>query len=465
MLSFGVPGSTRAHRVLLFVLTVVVACARGETSTSRPRGFLLLVLDTLRADRLSVYGNPRQTSPTIDALAADGIVFERAQSLAPWTLPSFLGLLSGSYPAGRQLGTSLVESLEDAGYGTAAFTEGGFVSRVFGMDRGFDLWWEEEGVVRLDAEGGGRSGIEHTFQAAIDWLERNHERPFFLMVHTYEPHLPYRRREYVSEIDRGTLSATFEIAHHRAIRDGRLEAGSSEVDYVRALYDGGVRAADRGVGRLLEALAEAGLSDEVVVVVTSDHGEDLGDRDPRILGGHGHGLHDELLRVPLVVYDPHHDYPIDSITDQVRLIDVLPTLLELAGVQPPAGIAGRSLVPMMLGDELGNRFAYAGFPHGRYPERFAAVSDGRWKLIANLASDRAVPRLELYDLTRDPEERHNLVHENRQERNRLAGALAREQEAIRRLAASSYQPAAELSDRHREQLRALGYLDGEAAPD
>jgi hypothetical protein len=194
----------------LALLLPSAGCGRNE----RPRGIVLVVIDTLRADHLSAYGNPRPVSPHIDALARNGVLFEDAFTHAPWTLPAFVGLLSGSYPSrrvfDRRLEVSEVEALRDAGFATAAFTEGGFVSSYFGIDRGFQTFEAREAAVHLQGADvaerpGAPGGIEHTFAAAGAWLRAHSGRRFFLMVHTYEVHVPYLQTDLAQGLPRGTL--------------------------------------------------------------------------------------------------------------------------------------------------------------------------------------------------------------------------------------------------------------------
>jgi arylsulfatase A-like enzyme len=460
-----------ALRASLALALLLAACGGPAGPPERPRGIVLIVLDTLRADGLSAYGNPRGTSPALDALAARGVLFENAVSHAPWTLPSFIGLLSGRYPSRAvfsegALQTSLLEALRGAGWRTAAFTEGGYVSKHFGIDRGFETFQEEEGKTRLVLGGRptqGSGGIERTFDGAIAWLRQPDSRPFFLLVHTYEIHFPYRRRDYADGLPHGKLGETYEEPQRTAIRKGALRVGEEERAYARALYDGGVRTADAHVGRLLGALEETGLAGDTVVAVTSDHGEDLGGRDAKALGEHGHQLYDELLRVPLILVHPRADWPARRIDAQVRLVDVVPTLLELAGVERPPGLSGASLVPVLRGVEKGTRLAYAELrrsPWNEHPR--AAVRDGRHKLIANLLPRRAGwPEVEFYDLSRDPGERENLVGLRHEALDALTARLAKEREELGREGGLEVPGERDLPAELRERLEALGYLETE----
>jgi arylsulfatase A-like enzyme len=444
------------------------ACACGAPPAPEPpAGVVLIVLDTLRADGLSAYGNPRPTSPAIDRLAQEGVLFEQVVSHAAWTLPGFIGLLTGRYPSEAVFGegrlrASLVEPLRRAGFVTAAFTEGAYVSEHFGMDRGFEDFWEHPSKVRVPAAGGRDAepgGVERTFAAAIAWLERNADARFFLMVHTYEPHIPYRRRDFAEGLPPGRLPGpTYEVGYAGAIRQGELRVGRTEREYVRALYDGGVLASDAQVGRLLAALERLGVAERTVVALTSDHGEDLGGRNPRHLGLHQHQVYDDLLRVPLIVRDPRRDWPVRRVSAQVRLVDVMPTLLELAGLDAPEALDGRSLVPLMEGRRDPQRLAFAELrTKGGH---VAAVRTERRKLIENLPPrPRRVPQFEFYDLENDPGEHVNLATDSNARMRELAESLRGQREAIEAAGGVDLDVNDDVDEETRRQLEALGYVE------
>jgi arylsulfatase A-like enzyme len=365
-----------------------------------------------------------------------------------------------------RLQTSLLDALRAAGWRTAAFTEGGYVSRHFGIDRGFERFEEEEGKTRLALQPRPTQGagtIERTFDAAIAWLREPHPEPFFLLVHTYEIHFPYRRRNYTEGLSSGKLGPTYEEKQRLAIRKGALRFGDEERAYVRALYDGGVHTADAQVQRLLDALEETGLAGDTVVIVTSDHGEDLGGRDPRALGEHGHQLYDELLRVPLILVHPHASWPAQRIGAQVRLVDVMPTVLALAGIDAPPGLSGTSLLPVLRGQETSARLAYAELrrsPWNEHPR--AAVRDVRHKLIANLMPRAAGwPEVEFYDLGRDPGERENLVGIRHEALDALTARLEEQRAALHEQGGLEIPAEQDLPATLRERLEALGYVEKE----
>jgi arylsulfatase A-like enzyme len=446
----------RITRAAALGACLLVCAACGER---RPGAVVLVVLDTLRSDRLSCYGNPRRTSPEIDALAARGVLFERVVTSATWTLPSFVSILTGRQPTkqdfDRTLGHSLVERLQEAGWKTAAFTEGGYVSREFRLDRGFDDWWEEYGIApRAD----GAQGIERTFGAVEGWLHEHATERFFVLVHTYEVHIPYRRRGYAKDFDHGTLGESFEVADAQRVRDGSLAFGPKEREYVEALYDGGVANADAYVGRLLRLLEEIGRAGDTLVVVTSDHGEDLGEREPARPGSHGHTLYQDELRVPLILYDPTAGFGSLRIPTQVRSIDVLPTVLDRVGVAPPPDLDGHSLVPVMRGEETAHRTAYSTIPRS-YFVRKAALVEYPHKLIENFPPREPGERpLELYDLEADPAEQVDRAALDPERVHRMQAALEAQRDARDQQGGRSNFDRPTQGDGLTERLRALGYV-------
>ena len=448
----------------------LAASCGGSPPPDSPRGVVLVLLDTVRADHLGSYGYERPTSPHLDALAAEGVRFESALASAPWTLPSVAAILAGQYSERAWNGfltKSLVEDLQRAGVRTAAFTEGVFVSERFGFDRGFDAWSEKEGNLpmrrrdgRPASEPGG--GIDHTFAAAEAWLAENADAPFFLLIHTYEPHAPYTHRRFAKDLDPGRLGETFSLRDLQALRDGELELTEGELRYVTALYDGDLERTDRALGGLLETLKQLDLSNRVAVIVTSDHGEDLGSRYARNRFDHGHALRDELMKVPLVLYDPARDDGGRVVEAPVRSIDILPTVAELLGVPVPGDHAdGRSLVGLLDGEEQDERLALLG--QTRWGPRRVGLRTADHKYIHTVPSRReetalepSPPRRQLYDLGADPGETRNLVRERPELATALFELLAEEHPGTARRVG---QDLGDESDPDwKARLEALGYV-------
>lgn len=390
---------------------------------------VLVVLDTLRADRLSCYGHPLETSPRLDRWAAQSAVrFANVVAPAPWTLPSHASLFTGldalrhgfnfwgAAPPSLEMGA---EILHRNGYTTAAFTGGGILRPAFGFAQGFDTF---------DYWGEPRSAdeIEWVFGNARRWLDTNRQRTFFLFVHTYEMHAPHRRRQpYFDELAHaaGVEPAPFDLAllthpWHDLIAPGdyfvvdrpgaegwTADLTDAELETVGLMYDSAVSTVDEEVGRLLDHIRSLGLSGRTLVIVTSDHGEALGE-DGR--AGHLY-LDDYNLMVPLIFELPGKADAGTVVDTQVRLVDLLPTILDVVGIDPPEAIDGRSLLPVVTdpSSEFPDRaWAYAASSnHGlalRIENRLKYVfPDPAWAEVAH--------RERLFDLDSDPDEDRDLA--------------------------------------------------------
>ncbi len=336
------------------------------------RGYILISIDTLRADHLGCYGYSRDTSPFIDSLAARGAVFENAYAQLPGTLPSHMSMFTGLYPAehgvyppngvlSEEIKT-LPEILSAGGFRTAGHTEGGYVDGSYGFARGFAEFNDESYEVECD--------VERTLARGMDFLERLGESErFFLFLHTYAVHDPYPdvrlpdnfhfpMKTYGKPFWPGGLpaDAVEPTGPHLAELNRRGAMPREEIlDYYRAVYDAQIRYLDDLLRDFFARLESLGLSDDVTVVITSDHGEEFAE--------HGRLLHEqvyrEALHVPLIVLHPGLAEG-RRVPELVESIDIAPTLMELAGVEPPAPVSGRSLLPLLTGSAPdGPREAYA----------------------------------------------------------------------------------------------------------
>jgi arylsulfatase A-like enzyme len=319
---------------------------------------LLISIDTLRADHLGSYGYALPTTPTIDRrLAARGVTFEQVYSQSPKTTPSHMTMLTGLAPCahgiemwqgdtrGHVLNSrvhTLAEVLKNAGYATAAFTDGGHLHPSRGFDQGFDLY---------------RTG--HPLERALDWIDGHHHRKWFVFFHTYEVHDPYiPPAGLIAQFDpdyRGPILGV--VQRLRDAHDGWEHShdlfwasvdvhDARDVRFVARLYDAGVRAMDEStIAPLLDRLDALGVADDTLVVFTSDHGEAFGE--------HGRFLHDDLyattLRVPLILRFPDRLPAGRRADSEVGVIDIMPTVLDLLGVPAPDTVQGRSLLPLLDG--------------------------------------------------------------------------------------------------------------------
>ena len=364
-------------RLLLAAGVLAHSCAMEPRE---PVGIVLITLDTARADRLSPYGFGDVAMPALERLAREGVVFDQATTVAPLTLPAHTSLLTGLLPprhgvrenASAPLSNdhvTLAEILAARGFRTGAFVG----SAILNADRGLGQGFQEYGNVSRDSlaqppslGGGAQRRGAAVMDDAIRWLRKVGDSPFFLWTHLYDPHRPYQAPE------------PFASRHDPYV---------AEIAY-----------ADSQIGRLLHALDERALLDRVIVIVTADHGESLGEHREM---DHGIFLYESVLRVPLIVRAP--GVAPRRVADLVRLTDVMPTVLDLLRLPLPA-LDGTSLVDVMRGHGGPELEAYA---ESLYPERHG------WAPLFSLRSDRFkfidAPRPELYDLRLDPFEERNIV--------------------------------------------------------
>jgi arylsulfatase A-like enzyme len=430
--------------------------AAAPASAGPPANVLLYVIDTLRADHLGCYGYDLPTSPRIDALAREGILFERVVAQSSWTRPAVASILTGldahahrvmglrqSLPAGVP---TLAEILAARGYATAAWITNVNVSAPFGFGRGFASF-------EYLAEDVGRESThvlsDELTRRAVRWLATRDTRPFFLYVHASDPHAPYTAApELRGRFRRGAAAeeASDAAALRRKLDQDAASLTPAEVRELAAAYDAEIAFNDSQLGLLLDEIDRLGLRDSTLVVVTADHGEELRDH-----GGVGHGytLYEEVIRVPLVVRLPDGAHAGERRTSLARQIDVLPTILGRLGIPAPSGLAGRALVDEP-DDAPHDLEAYS---HTRLSRReVAAVVGGSWKAIRYLGSP--IVREEVFDLAADPGERRNLAAE----RPVLAGYGTSE---IRRAEAAPGEaaPTRPLDADTERRLRALGYAE------
>jgi len=461
-----------ALALLLLVGGVRGAGALDAWLASRGPNLVMISIDTLRADRLGAYGYSLPTSPRLDRLAAEGVLVEDVYSQSPKTTPSHMTLLTSLYPCvhGVELWWhdqpahvlspavyTLAEVLKNAGYATVAFTGGGQVDRSRGFDQGFD-----------------RYSHGQELEKTLHWLDTHRRGKFFLFFHTYMVHDPYVHplrwvRLFDAEYRGGVLDTVERLLREEDGRGGpevysenrheRFWASvrhddPADVQFVARLYDAGIRRMDETVlGPLLDRLDALGLSDNTLVVFTSDHGEAFAEH-----GHFGHDdLHGETLRVPLVLRFPGRLAAGRRVAGRARLLDVMPTVLDLLAVPAPPLVQGRSLGPQLTrqsdstdGEAVVSEYDQRGA--GRVHE---SVRRGRLSYIVEDNHEH------LFDLVDDPGEANDLVNTRPTETAALRTVLAGWGEECRGLA-SRFGPGDVIvrpdAERAR-QLRALGYVE------
>lgn len=433
--------------------TTPSSAPKAAESPQTPTSLVLISIDTLRSDHVGTYGGEVDT-PHLDALAAEGIVFERAYSHVPLTLPAHLSMLTGLLPTRHGVRDNIgyrspteglpyvPQLLSQKGYGTAAAVSARVLQGDGGLALGFDLYDDALGAEgqsasgrvagrrvagRRDADRRGAGGVQRVGGATLDavgpWLAQQQGRgaPFFLFVHFFEPHTPYAPPSPFAE------------------------------RYGAASYTGEVAQADALVGELVDELKRLGLYDESAVLVLSDHGEGLGDHGEE---EHGLLLYRESLQVPMILRLPKGASGGERVATPVGLVDVAPTLLQLAGSTLPADLDGQSLLSTLDGAERGPVYSETFYPRLHFGwSELTSLVDGPHHYIQGPSNAPFAP--ELYDLVVDPTEQVDLMPSQRQLARNMRDQLAALDEEL--------EAPGQVTPAQRRQLAALGYV-GDVGP-
>jgi len=458
----GTPAAAGWRALVASVLSLcALACGSPEP---RDRSVVLVVVDALRADHLSLHGYERRTSPELERLATTGLVFEHAYATSPWTLPTFGSLLTGLYPSAHGAGIGVSETAEDegakttgsgrfltlrtgvptvaealaaSGYLTGAIVSNPFLDPGFGLDRGFAHY------DNFPTDNASHRPADRAVDEALEWVEAAGNTPFFLLLHLFEPHLEYDAPEPF----RGRFTASVEfdgeypVSGLWDIRSRVPDMSGAERSFIRAAYDEEIAFVDQQIGRLADELAQRGVLDRGLLVVTADHGEELFEHEGF---EHGHALWDEVLRVPLLLFGA--GVPSGRRSEAVSSVDVAPTLLAFAGVDFADGLPGVDLLSEAPTSTT-NRPLVA--------ERTLPASERtallRWPF--KVIIDREGVRL--FNLARDPGESFNLADGDSERAQEMVEELA---QMISTMGGGAGLAEAELDERLIRRLRALGYL-------
>jgi arylsulfatase A-like enzyme len=432
------------------LLVTAVGCAEQAARPSDEGGagatpnVVLIVVDTLRSDHMGLYGYERATTPRIDDLSADAVVFRQAVATTSWTTPSMASILTSRYPTEVSPEyppvvlpdhvLRLPQLFRERGQVTGAVVSHLLVGRELQFDVGFDSFDQEEARGHDHVSSPGVTG------RAIAFLEQHRDEPFFLFVHYFDPHYNFLRHEGFdfSSDYAGPVSSGMPI---RELERLAPELEPADWEFVRALYDSEIAFTDHYIGLLLRRLEELELYRDALVVLTADHGEEFGERD---LIGHGHHLHGEVVNVPLVIKPPGGaEHRI--VETPVSLIDLAPTICELSGVTWPAEHL-RHGVPIPIDADV----AFEGAPViSELGPAHTVLADG-WKLM----TADTVGGTRLYRLTEDPAERRDVIGEDTETASRLRLELERWSAALQPECDGT---TPEFSEEQRDKLRALGY--------
>ncbi|HUL14546.1 MAG TPA: sulfatase-like hydrolase/transferase [Terriglobales bacterium] len=421
---------------VLLILVSLGLPARATPATKAPPNVVLFTLDTLRADHLGCYGDMAAETPNLDRISQDGVRFAHAYTLVPITLPSHTVILTGTYPmrngihdfSGNRLNDTLptlATVFRDRGYETAASIGSAVLDSRFGLNRGFEFYYDHFDFSRLDErnldemERPGNEVVDH----ALDWLKSHHQKPFLLWVHLYDAHLPYN------------LPPAYRSK------------------YQARPYDGEIAFIDVQVGRVIKYLQSQALYKNTLVVVAGDHGESLGEHGEKT---HGFFIYDATLRVPLLFKLPDSlSAPTKVVNEAANLADLMPTILDLLGIPKPAEVQGKSLVPEMQGKPSPS-------PPEEYAETYLPRIHFDWSELRSVRFRQYyfidAPKPELYDTNTDPRELKNIYSQQRAIANELRKRLTN---LIAQYSAKNGKTAAErtgLDPALTERLKSLGYV-------
>jgi arylsulfatase A-like enzyme len=478
-------------------LEAAPAAGDGKAAGGRPQGVILVWADTLRRDHLGAYGYQRPTSPVIDGLAREGVLFRDLVGQASWTKVATPSLMTSLYPSSHGVqdftdrlpgsAVTLAEVYRDAGYATLSFSSILFTGKFSNLHQGFEVVHEDSSLPDRNSSKTAREYVDRL----LPWLEAHRDVPFFVFLHVADPHDPYkpyppydalwadpakaREHERVQKEARKFISdpllKAFGMPTREELVKGKFDPDAF-IEYDRDWYDGSIRAMDVEIGRLVERLKGLGLDRKTLLVFTGDHGEEFYDHGRSF---HGQSVYGEMNNLPLVLWGPGVVPAGTTIDETVQTVDLMPTLLEVSGLRVPPGAQGHSLAPLFSGG------ASAGAVRASGPSARPAISEkaetkdlggppprdtaseavilGGWKLIHNTKRPDGKPEFELYDHAKDPLDRRDVAATHPDEVARLAKTL----EGWRKMAAAARlkpdtEEAKNVSKEELERLRSLGYI-------
>jgi arylsulfatase A-like enzyme/lipopolysaccharide biosynthesis regulator YciM len=408
----------------------------GVLKTKKDYNLVLISIDTVRDDALGLYNPQGAPTPSLNRIAANGYVFVDVIAQVPFTLPSHTTMLTGTYPMKHLVqeninglvgdkALTLAEVLKQNGYQTAGFIGSIVLASTVGINQGFDTYDDVFTLsdIKFADLGGVQKTADEVYQSFQTWFGKKPPGKFFAFVHFYDAHIPYEP------------PAAF--TPEKITRD--------------SMYKGELQYVDSVIGKLYDALAQEGVWENTVLVITGDHGEMLGEHGEL---GHGYFVYQEALKVPLIIVLPERVTK-TVIPGPAQIVDVMPTILELLGIEIPREVQGRSLAPLMKGESPSSRIAYSESlsgttTFGTAPLR--SVQDATYKYI-----DSARP--ELYEIRMDASEQKNLYEQKKELAARMKTKL---DDFLKRYSADPEEEAEErkLSAEEAEQLAALGYISG-----
>jgi arylsulfatase A-like enzyme len=455
----------------LFLIVGLLACGCGSEPPSRP-DILLFTLESLRPDHVGSYSGERDTTPNLDAFAAESVIYEDAHSVTSWTLASHASMFTGLYPSAHgavgarskldDKATTLAGLLAEHGYQTAGAASGPYLARGHNLNQGFEYYDDSAATigVRSRAHGDVTNPIFEKVISRFFNSYRDPERPLFFFAYYWDPHYDYIPPAPYDTMFVEKGSKPINMRGYESSQVVSAEISPAQLSYVLSQYDGEIRYTDHYLGRLFDSLKEAGRWEDSVVIVTSDHGEEFFDHGQK---GHKRSLYSESVHVPLIV-----KYPRSARTGRdkrlVSLVDLFPTILEFAGAESPHPHQGASLLASepdpdrSIFFELLSTFYHRLADRSGYrreDEEWLAIRRGDHKLIVVPSEDRS----ELYRISTDFSEQNNIAQETPELVAELRSALTEWRKNSQQLGQERGAAEAELDPQQIERLRELGYLD------
>lgn len=453
----------------------------GNSEEKPPWNLIIVSIDTLRPDHMGCYGYSRPTSPIMDRFAKENILFKNVYAQSPYTLPSHVSLFTSQYPTTHGVyseehriarGTTLLsEVLAQEGWATACFCNGGYLSHEYGFQQGFDLYCEVDPIGHRYFEGTKvnknrlSDGSLGSLDMAFEWIEDHADFPFYLFLHTFMVHEFLPPRAYAELFNDGMPAGLDPLSEVRKKinNDYFKEHGwtAEELAFFKNMYDGGIRASDDMFGELLEFLDANGLSENTIIVMTSDHGEEFLEHGGR---GHSYTIYDELIRIPMIMKIPGFKTGATEIEATINQVDVLPSVLELMGIDGPPYQQGRSFVPLLTEGNPSNRTVYAEVDLRNRSTR-KCVIQGEWKYILGDDTESlmfpAPANKELFRLSEDPGEQRNRAEENPEVLEKfeaLLNKIRKDMDAFNDAMGLKREESGKVSRELEEVLRQQGYL-------
>lgn len=466
--------------IIFFCAVFFVQCSAPKIPEPQENIFFILI-DTLRPDHLGCYDYSRDTSPTIDNLAKQGILFENTIAQAPWTKPSISSIFTSTLPSthgvtwrGRHerlptTMTTLAEVFQQNGFRTAAFSDNPHITVSNGFGQGFDKFVENHSFLEGDAK--------HLTDQAIKWFKKNIHKKNFIYIHYLDPHDPYQApgvyRDMFLDAHLVNVRKIVEMGNAYVLNgefhlDKKMEKGGEkippedyplavpmiispeELQYLIDLYDGEIRYVDYQISRIIATLKALKAFDNTTLIITSDHGEEFLEHG---MFRHGYQLYDETIRVPFIIVSPRLKNVPQKISVPVNLIDIMPTLLDIFGINYSANKQGRSLVQLINQHENMGSLSISETAWKGAHARSARLED--WKYIKDVRKEKE----ELFNLTEDPGEHNNLYPQELERAEKFSKLLLAAMEGTQLVVDKASGSRKQLQKGQLEKLRSLGYVE------